>query len=50
MSKDIEKKLKCQIYFIDLEMKELKRQKKIYVDELKHLENKTDKKKVKKHK
>lgn len=47
MSKKEEKELKYQIYLIDQEIKGLKKQKKIYVDELKHLENKNVKKKGK---
>lgn len=35
-----EKELKYQIYLIDQEIKSLKKQKKIYVDELKQYENK----------
>ena len=38
MSKDKDKELKYQIYLIDQEIKGLKKQKKIYVDELKLIE------------
>ena len=48
MSKDKDKELKYQIYLIDQEIKDLKKQKKIYVDELKLIEcRKTKKKKSK---
>lgn len=38
--KDKEKEIKYQIYLIDQEIKGLKKQKRIYVDELKQYENK----------
>lgn len=38
--KDKEKELKYQIYLIDQQIKDLKKQKKVYVDELKQYENK----------
>ena len=38
MSKDKDKELKYQIYLIDQEIKDLKKQKKIYIDELKLIE------------
>ena len=48
MSEDKDKELKYQIYLIDQEIKGLKKQKKIYVDELKLIEyRKTKKKKSK---
>lgn len=47
MSKDREKELKYQIYLIDQEIKELKKQKKIYVDELRRYENKKTKRRKK---
>ena len=48
MSEDKDKELKYQIYLIDQEIKGLKKQKKIYVDELKLIECiKTKKKKSK---
>lgn len=37
--KDKDKELKYEIYLIDMEIRKLKKQKKIYVDELKKLEN-----------
>ena len=45
MSKDKGKELKYQIYLIEQEIKDLKKQKKIYVDELKLIEFKKTKKK-----
>lgn len=44
--KDKEKELKYQIYLIDQQIKDLKKQKKIYVDALRQNENK---RKVKKY-
>ena len=43
MSKDKKKELKYQIYLIDQEIKDLKKQKKIYVDELKKYDPKNKK-------
>ena len=43
--KDKEKEIKYQIYLIDQEIKNLKKQKKIYVDELKLIEYRKTKKK-----
>jgi len=48
MSKKEEKDLKYQIYLIDQEIKGLKKQKKIYVDELRQYENKKAKGRCKK--
>lgn len=45
MSKDKGKELKYKIYLIDQEIKGLKKQKKIYVDELRQCENKKKAKK-----
>lgn len=45
MSKDKDKELKYQIYLIDQEIKGLKKQKKVYVDELKLIERRKVKKK-----
>ena len=45
MSEDKDKELKYQIYLIDQEIKGLKKQKKIYVDELKLIECRKIKKK-----
>ena len=48
MSKDKDKELKYQIYLIDQEIKDLKKQKKIYVDELKLVEYQKTKNRKKK--
>ena len=48
MSKDKSKELKYQIYLIDREIKGLKKQKKIYVDELRQYENQKTKRRGKK--
>ena len=47
MEKELISKLKYQIYLIDQEIKDLKKQKKIYVDELKLIECRKTKKKKK---
>lgn len=47
--KDKDKELKYEIYLIDVEIKKLKKQKKIYVDELRAYENNKSKNK-RKHK
>lgn len=48
MAKDKEKELKYQIYLIDQEIKDLKKQKRVYIDELRQYEHKNQPVKKKK--
>lgn len=48
--KDKDKEIKYEIYLIDQEIKQLKKQKKIYVDELKIVERRGNNEKYKRNK